>query len=197
MTKKNKDLIDSKIVKLLMADNYGAWMELLAGNAPTGEATTQETFVDVLWQHMVDEPLKLAKDEHWDVLLTAWTGAEGHSEGSAIGRWIHLLELQKPMDKHLKGLPSGEFEIYRGGYAWGLSWTLDKKKAKWFANRKGSYDPIYNPNPTKQPVSALKITKADVIFYLGDDHEYGKEVGDGEKEVVIIPEKANELRMMI
>ena len=192
MTKKNLKVIEKKLVTLLIADNAEAWDQLLAGNAPTGEATTQETFVDILWEHMVDEPLKLTKEEHWEMLLMAWTGGEGQSN-SNIGKWIHLLELQKPMAKHLKGLPSGEFEIYRGGHDWGLSWTLNKKQAKWFADRKASYNPIHNPHPKKEPVSKLKVTKKDVIIYLDDDHPYS----NGEQEVVVIPKEANQLRVIV
>ena len=186
MTKKNLEVIESKIVALVMAGNSGAWMELLAGNAPElRDPSTEETFVDILWEHMVDEPLKLTKEEHWEMLLMAWTSGEGQSS-RGLGKWIHLLKLLKPMDKLLKGLPSGEFEIYRGGYEWGLSWTLDKKKAKWFADRKMIIDPIHNPIPKKEPVSKLKVKKKDVIFYLDDDHPQS----NGEQEVVVIPEKA-------
>jgi hypothetical protein len=50
--------------------------------------------------------------------------------------WIEVFDLEESVENFLKGLPDGEFEIYRGGYDWGLSWTLDKSVAEWFLERK-------------------------------------------------------------
>jgi len=62
-----------------------------------------------------------------------------------------------------KGLPK-EFLIFRGyqgEFDDGISWTLDKEKAEWFANR-------FNK---KGVVKALMVRREDVIAYFNDRQE--------------------------
>jgi hypothetical protein len=74
-----------------------------------------------------------------------------------------------------------EFAIYRGfsttGHKCehrGLSWTLDRAKAEWFARR-------YSMEGTRPCVASGRIRKKDVFAYFGADR--------GEKEIVVSPNK--------
>ncbi|HXR35891.1 MAG TPA: hypothetical protein VN754_08090 [Candidatus Binataceae bacterium] len=74
-----------------------------------------------------------------------------------------------------------EFAIYRGfskrenerGHS-GLSWTLDRTKAEWFARR-------FSMNGAWPCIASGRIRKKDVFAYFGDDR--------GEKEIVVSPNK--------
>jgi len=57
------------------------------------------------------------------------------------------------------------FKVYRGGTSQGLSWTLNKEKAKWFAKRHNS---LYK---TPNEWFSMDVLKKDVVGYIGDRDE--------------------------
>lgn len=59
--------------------------------------------------------------------------------------------------------------LYRGGPAYGISWTTDREQAEWFANRFGRDYPVWE----------VTIDKEQALGYL---------TGRGESEVILPPE---------
>lgn len=68
-------------------------------------------------------------------------------------------------------LPGETLEVFRGGTGRGISWTLDRKKAEWFAKR------FLTDGKTK-PVWRATVNANDVWAYFA---------GRGESEVVVDP----------
>ena len=86
---------------------------------------------------------KIPDKKFWELFGSVWTDSENIWQNREL--WILLLSF--PGDREsameaeelevLKGLPN-KVTIYRGtreGFEHGLSWTLSKSKAKWFAER--------------------------------------------------------------
>ena len=89
----------------------------------------------------------------------------------ALDYWTFLLRHISNHKEWKKGLPDGEFRIYRGGTPDGFSWTLSEKLATWFATRfqvTGRMDDVYT----------MLVTKKDVLWYNDDRSE---------QEVVLFP----------
>lgn len=118
---------------------------------------------------------KLSDTQYWSLLSDIWTDTENQWQG--IDKWKQLLSSNRPSRhylmtedefNHLQSLPD-EVTIYRGCQAGvnenGLSWTLDKKKAEFFANR-FSKDGI---------ILERTISKNDIVAVL---------TGRGESEVI-------------
>ena len=132
---------------------------------------------EILYEHLIVEELDLPPEEHWELVIETWSMAEYQSTSSFFASWIEILEWQKPIDKYLKGIPDGEFKVYRGGVPWGLSWTLDKEKAEWFLKRKLEDDP-------SELLSEKTVSKSsDVKFYDNSREEH---------EVVIVTDYVRE-----
>jgi len=103
--------------------------------------------------------------EYWKDLLTAW------------GRMAVSLKMRS---QFTESLPNGRFSIFRGGTPDGLSWTLDRKRAIWFASRFkviGRVDDVYQ----------LTVLKDDVLWYNDDRSE---------KEVVLFPDTSKVMKIM-
>ena len=118
---------------------------------------------------------KLSDTQYWSLLSDIWTDTENQWQG--IDKWKQLLSSNRPSRhylmtedefNHLQSLPD-EVTIYRGCQAGvnenGLSWTLDKKKSEFFANR-FSKDGI---------ILERTISKNDIVAVL---------TGRGESEVI-------------
>jgi hypothetical protein len=118
---------------------------------------------------------KLSDTQYWSLLSDIWTDTENQWQG--LNKWKQLLSSNRPsrhylMNKEefnlLQSLPD-EVTIYRGCQAGinenGLSWTLNKKKAEFFANRFGKEGIILE----------RKIPKSNIIAFLN---------GRGESEVI-------------
>jgi hypothetical protein len=115
--------------------------------------------------------------EWWELLGTIWEDSENIHQNRGI--WEDLFLSPRPSREYLMdeeeraflvGLPDS-FLVYRGcsaAYTWeGLSWTLDKDKALWFAHRFSKREGV---------VIAGEVKKQDVLAYLG---------GRGEKEILV------------
>lgn len=130
---------------------------------PYRVTSTQEVLQD-WWQP--------TKEEYWNLISWLWQDTENVYEN--LDTWIELLTLEfsNPQlmmnDKERKvydNLPD-TVTIYRGGIDdKGLSWSLSKETAEWFANR---FDKGYQ-------VFTKDISKSQILSYL-----------DGRKEKEII-----------
>jgi hypothetical protein len=60
--------------------------------------------------------------------------------------------------------------VYRGGPEGGISWTLDRERAQWFADRFGVGHPLWT----------TAVTKAQVFGFL---------TGRGEQEIILDPDE--------
>lgn len=129
----------------------------------------------------------LDDDQYWELLSGIWVDTENFWQN--VDLWKYFWDASRPgrekvMDEDEKkifdALPA-EFVIYRGftheDAETGLSWTLDKKKAQWFAKRFSSAERDAK-NPPK--VASTKVSK-DLIYAYLDSR--------GEKEIVVDPER--------
>jgi hypothetical protein len=118
---------------------------------------------------------KLSDTDYWKLLSDIWVDTE--NQYAYLKEWKKLLASKRPNrhymmteeeDNILRAL-SQEVTIYRGCQKGinedGLSWTLDKSKAKFFANRFGK----------KGIILERTISKNDIVAVL---------LGRGESEVV-------------
>jgi len=118
-------------------------------------------------------------DKFWPTVGGVWTDSENIFQN--LAGWRSIWQTDIP-DRHLvmseedqevyRALPSS-FEVYRGvqegGTDDGLSWTLSREKAQWFADRfKGNGH-----------VLTRIAQKSDVLAYFGNRDE---------SEIVILPE---------
>ena len=119
---------------------------------------------------------RLSNEEYWTLLAHVWTDTENAWQYRE--RWVELYESKRPMrhalmddeeSKEYDALPD-MVTIYRGCQKGinedGLSWTLDKKKAQWFATR-------YQKDGI---VLERTVPKSQIIAYYA---------GRGESEVIL------------
>ena len=106
---------------------------------------------------------KASKKDYWKLVADVWVDQESIYENKE--EWSDIL-IHKTLDdchlmmdedeqKEFDKLPQ-EFKIYRGGIdAYAFSWTLDKKKAEWFANRFGANNKVFTKTIKKENALAL------------------------------------------
>lgn len=127
-------------------------------------------FSDLVKQNKIK---KLSK-KYWKILSSLWTGSENIFQNKDL--WDDLLKdktnshyfMSKKDLKFFNSLEN-EFIVYRGYSQWenGYSYTLDKERAIWFANRFGK-----NGN-----VKERLVKKEDVFAYTNSRNE---------KEIIIL-----------
>ena len=67
-----------------------------------------------------------------------------------------------PISQDLKkGLPKGNFTVYRAGSPEGISWTTNRGIASWFWSK----NKLFNSEPKYNRFLSLSVTKEDVLFY--------------------------------
>lgn len=115
---------------------------------------------------------------YWELLSEIWTDTENMWQH--LDDWKILLTSLRPHremmmseeERQFKENMKNRVQIYRGCEEGvnevGLSWTLSKEKAEWFANRFGK-NGIVRERP---------INKAEIIAYLN---------GRGEQEIIVKP----------
>jgi len=118
---------------------------------------------------------KLSDTEYWRLLSDVWIDTE--NQYAYLNEWKKLLASKRPNRHYMMGEEednilrslSNQVTIYRGCQKGlnedGLSWTLDKSKAKFFANRFGK----------KGIILERKVPKSDIMAVL---------LGRGESEVI-------------
>jgi len=117
-----------------------------------------------------------------DVLADIWCAAENPESGvprATWRKWFQMAAYQKP---------SGPLKVYRGATAHhrlGMSWTLSKKQATWFAQR-------YTAATSGRPTHVYgAIADPDAVLCLVD--EACSDGGRDEQEVVISPRRLREI----
>jgi hypothetical protein len=118
---------------------------------------------------------KLSDTDYWRLLSDVWIDTE--NQYAYLNEWKKLLASKRPNRHYMMGEEednilrslSNQVTIYRGCQKGlnedGLSWTLDKSKAKFFANRFGK----------KGIILERKVPKLDIMAVL---------LGRGESEVI-------------
>ena len=134
---------------------------------------------------------RLTDPQYWKCLEFVWTISE--CVNPEIDTWLALFEAERPykallMDRRERQqfakLPD-TLKIYRGyqdgeyDHEWGLSWTLSKEKAVWFAHR--------FPHNGTPSVLVGQCKKADVFFYTN---------GRKEHEIVIDPALITDVKVL-
>lgn len=125
----------------------------------------------------------LSNKEYWSLLRDIWIDSENIYSNAL--EWWEMLSSPRTFRrrftecedrKRLKKMPDvltiyrGTTEIERDGSYLGYSWTLDKKKAEWFAKR------LLKPEDGDPCVASATVKKEDVIGFLS---------GRGEQELVV------------
>ena len=143
------------------------------------EAIKEKNINSYLWLHerayrvesiinALNDWWKPSKKEYWELISFLWTDTENVYENKDYWEQLLFLEfsdshlmMNEEDTKFFNELPS-TITIYRGGVDdKGYSWTLDKEKAEWFANR-FNFD---------YEVFEKTINKSDVFAYLNDRNE--------------------------
>lgn len=108
------------------------------------------------------------KEDYWDLISWLWQDTENVYEN--LDTWIELLTLEfsdpqlmmNNKEKEVYNKLPEIVKVYRGGVDdKGLSWSLSKEKAEWFANR---FDFGYE-------VFEKDINKSDILAYLNGRQE--------------------------
>ena len=132
-----------------------------------------------------------SEEDYWDVVGSVWIDSENIYQNRYSWRSLLTEQYSYPhlmMDEKEKAffdsLPE-EITIFRGGMDdKGFSWTLDKDKAVWFADRWQMNGNLGDKsNVTKRHNTNLfekTINKNDALAYLN---------GRGESEIIYIPEE--------
>ena len=129
--------------------------------------------------------------EYWEMVSHVWSDSENIWQHRRAWRKVWLSqepERHTVMDdeerEHLAGLPDG-LTIYRGVHLrsamHGLSWTLDRTRAEWFAD----YRRIKKRNPM---LLQTMVSKSEVVAYFA---------GRSEQEIVVHPNVARKLAITI
>ena len=140
---------------------------------------------------------QLEGKEYWELLRDVWIRAEQIQPRDV---WAQLLTqhegartaiMTEEERAHLASLPE-QITVYRGvgnpEHQQGFSWTLDRQRAEWFAQRFLD-QPIaamfrltsFDPNHKAEPVLVTGVvSRKDVIAYLAQRDE---------QELVVLPEK--------
>jgi hypothetical protein len=117
---------------------------------------------------------------YWELLGSIWSDSENIWQNFKV--WLKLLADDRPGKEHFMDAEEREalaklpdvLVVHRGYVKGknknGLSYTLSKEKAEWFAKR------FSNGNPA---VCTRRVKKTDVLAYL---------TGRGEDEIVLKPE---------
>lgn len=131
------------------------------------------------FQAFIEHMHKMSNRTYWRLLADVWTDAEGC--GVNFRWWRTCFNSSRPNRERLMlakeraklaALPD-TFTIYRGAeprHRKGLSWTIDREKAEWFARRFQRGGKVYSAT----------ARKVDVIAYFDCR---------GESEIVIDPEE--------
>ena len=126
------------------------------------------------------ENYRVSDEEYWELLGSIWGDSENIWQN--LADWKRLLRSKRPkrwlfMEEEdretLKNLPA-RLKVYRGCIRGqnenGMSWTLDKDKARWFSNR------LRRKEWTAR-VLEKEVPKSRVFAYLS---------GRGESEVILL-----------
>jgi hypothetical protein len=168
--------------------------------AALDQARASGDWYTYIWLHerphrveaLQDIAFNLRGREYWEMMSHVWSDSENIWQHRRAWRQVWLSkepERDMVMDaterEHLASLPDG-LTIYRGVSLrcamHGLSWTLDREKAQWFANRRLCFK-------RRRPIVLQTVArKADVMAYFA---------GRNEQEIVVHPNIARKLAITI
>lgn len=125
---------------------------------------------------LVEMSTKIIDDrEYWRLVMDVLTDSENlHQEKQNVRTLLNADRLHReaimlPSDREYLESLNQEFTIYRGfsheDSRAGWSWTLDREKAEWFANR---YSLIDGSRPE---ITTARVKKTDVIAYNNERNE--------------------------
>lgn len=117
-----------------------------------------------------------ADDEYWELVAEIWTDSENIYELEAL--WLEVLAEIRP-ERHLmmnskdrevlEGWPD-RVTIFRGFHHSGrdlaLSWTVDREKAEWFAQRR-----VRPSDGSPAQVATATVPRESIIAYLTSRNE--------------------------
>lgn len=134
----------------------------------------------------ISENYDLTDEEYWELVAHFWIDSENIHQNASQWRelWMGRDEPHLAMDSDdlafLLTLPD-VVTIYRGfrdvEHQNGMSWTLDRDKAIWFANR-------YRRDDRDAYLATAKVRRHDILAYFS---------GRNEQEIVVYPEKLFEV----
>lgn len=131
------------------------------------------------WLHEI--MTHLSDDVYYDLLTDAWVTTEYPSSSQIdVDELLYMFERVRPLFPDLKNkFPGGAVTIYRGeqtatAFNGGLSWTLDKERARWFASRFRANNETHKPGS----VATATVSVDDILgSFLSADY--------GESEVIV------------
>lgn len=134
-----------------------------------------------LWKIAVEHGAEIDNETYWGLVGGVWVDSENIYQNEE--EWEYLFESERPGREHmmdeeeqaaLAALPD-TLTVYRGCHRElnedGLSWTLDRDRAAWFARR---FADVTGADPI---VHVGEVRKADVMAYF---------LGRNEAEIVLI-----------
>lgn len=124
----------------------------------------------------------IPKEKYWDLVHSVYIDTENYYENKKFWDMVFTSTFDVP-EKYKLQTEEKEVLVYRGfsekGAERGISWTLDKEVAMWFANR-------WNQ---KQPgVAVAKVDRSQIVCYYE---------GRSEKEVILNPEFVKKMDLEI
>jgi len=179
-----KQLRHPLVYQIAMTGNGWANAYYLQKKGDVQKALENKKYDSFVWLHerpyrleaFVQIEDKLSDTKYWTLLSSIWTDTENQWQNLEV--WKKLL-LSKRSNRHylsgeegdqlLRSLPE-EVTIYRGCQPGlnegGLSWTLDKGKAKFFANRFGEEGIILEKKISKSSIIAVLLgrNESEVIY---------------------------------
>ena len=111
---------------------------------------------------------RMTDKEIWETIIDIWVDTEFPYQSQHF--WEFIFRVRPAPSCYKKDLPD-VMKLYRGGKPNGWSWTLDKEKGLWFADRNA----MMNEN---SGLYSVMVKKTDVLFHTDQR---------GEDEVVFIP----------
>ena len=115
---------------------------------------------------------ELSHHEYWGLLTYVWPMVDTPS--TALDTWAELWTSSRPKPEGFFTLPVSDdpLKVFRGVQLSlmedGLSWTLSRKRAQWFADRHGDDGHVFE----------RKVLRKDVLYYTNAREE---------QEIVILP----------
>lgn len=123
---------------------------------------------------------QVPKDKYWDIITNVYIDTENYYQNKGMWNALFSANIKVPEKFNIK---EDMLTIYRGfrerGAQKGISWTLSKEKAEWFAKRF---------EPEKAKIAEMKIDKKDVVCFIKQR---------GEEEIIIHPKLLKNLKCEI
>ncbi|HMG43038.1 MAG TPA: hypothetical protein VK611_17030 [Acidimicrobiales bacterium] len=118
---------------------------------------------------------RLTSDDLHKVLADVWTGAEWPAQSLGVATWVHLFRMAGIVSDDGGPPPTEPLTAYRGatwGRRRGMSWTTDRERARWFADRFAVLGPAF--------VFTAEVPPGAVLALIGEKYR-------SEGEVVVDP----------